>query len=107
MGTVVEITIVGEDEEAAKKATLQAFQEIKRIEQLMSPWIESSDVFRINQSAGKGWGKVSPETFKVIKEAKEISELSEGGFDITVGPLTQLWRMAREKGVPPLAEELK
>jgi len=107
MGTVVEISIVGEDEEAAKKATLQAFQEIKRIEQLMSPWIESSDVFRINQSAGKEWVKVSQETLKVIKEAKEISELSEGGFDITVGPLTQLWRMAREKGVPPLAEELK
>ena len=107
MGTVVEITIVGEDEEAAKKATLQAFQEIKRIEQLMSPWIESSDVFRINQSAEKEWVKVSQETLKVIKEAKEISELSEGGFDITVGPLTQLWRMAREKGVPPLAEELK
>jgi thiamine biosynthesis lipoprotein len=107
MGTVVEITIVGEDEEEEKKATLQAFQEIKRIEQLMSPWIESSDVSRINQSAGKEWVKVSQETLKVIKEAKEISELSEGGFDITVGPLTQLWRMAREKGVPPLAEELK
>ncbi len=107
MGTVVEITIIGEDEEAAKKATLQAFQEIKRIEQLMSPWIESSDVSRMNQSAGKEWVKVSQETLKVIKEAKEISELSEGGFDITIGPLTQLWRMAREKKVPPPVEEVK
>ena len=51
--------------------------------------------------------KVSPETLKVVKKAKEISELSEGGFDITVGPLTQLWRMARERGIPPSAEELK
>jgi thiamine biosynthesis lipoprotein len=107
MGTVVEITIVGEDEEATKKATLQAFQEIKRIETLMSPWIDSSDVTWMNQSAGKEGAKVSPETLKVIKKAKEISELSEGGFDITVGPLTQLWRMARERGIPPSAEELK
>jgi len=107
MGTVVEITLIGENEVAAQKATFQAFQEIKRIEYLMSPWIESSDVSRINQSAGKEWVKVSQETLKVIKEAKEISEFSEGGFDITVGPLTQLWRMAREKGIPPLAEELK
>jgi len=107
MGTVVEITIVGEDEEAARKAALQAFQEIKRIETLMSPWIDSSDVIRMNRSAGKEWVKVSPETLKVIKKAKEISELSEGGFDITVGPLTQLWRMARERGIPPSAEELK
>lgn len=51
--------------------------------------------------------KVSPETLKVVKKAKEISELSEGGFDITVGPLTQLWRMARERGIPPSAEQLK
>jgi thiamine biosynthesis lipoprotein len=107
MGTLIEITLVGDDEEATIKATLQAFQEIKRIEQLMSPWIESSDVFRINRSAGKEWVKVSPETFKVIQKAKEISELSGGGFDITVGPLTQLWRMAREKKVPPPLEELK
>jgi thiamine biosynthesis lipoprotein len=107
MGTVVEITLVGEDEEAANKATLQSFQEIKRIEHLMSPWIDSSDVTRINQSAGKEWVKVSQETLRVIKKAREISELSEGGFDITVGPLTQLWRIARERGIPPSTEELK
>jgi FAD:protein FMN transferase len=107
MGTVVEITLVGEDEEAANKATLQSFQEIKRIEHLMSPWIDSSDVTRINQSAGKEWVKVSQETLRVIKKAREISELSEGGFDITVGPLTQLWRVARKKGIPPSADELK
>jgi len=51
--------------------------------------------------------KVSPEMLRVIKKAQEISELSGGGFDITVGPLTQLWRMARERGIPPPAEKLK
>ena len=107
MGTVVEITLVGDDEEATRKAALQAFHEIKRIETLMSPWINSSDVTRMNRSAGKEWVKVSPETLKVIKKAEEISELSGGGFDITVGPLTQLWRIARERGIPPSAEELK
>jgi thiamine biosynthesis lipoprotein len=107
MGTVVEITLVGEDEEATRKAALQAFQEIKRIETLMSPWIDSSDVTRMNRSAGKEGVKVSPETLKVIRKANEISKLSEGGFDITVGPLTELWRKAREKKIPPLIEEVK
>lgn len=107
MGTVIEITLIGEDEEATNKATLQAFQEIKKIEHLMSPWIESSDVVEINRSAGKQWVKVSQETLEVIKKAKEISELSEGGFDITVGPLTQLWRTARRRGIPPSSEEVK
>jgi thiamine biosynthesis lipoprotein len=107
MGTVIEITLIGDDEEAANKAALQAFQEIKRIETLMSPWLDSSDVARTNRSAGKEWVKVSPETVEVIRKAQEISELSEGGFDITVGPLTGLWRKAREQKIPPSAEEMK
>jgi len=106
MGTVVEITLMGESEELAQKAALQAFQEIKRIEHLMSPWIESSDVTRINRSAGNDGAKVSPETVEVIKGAQEVSKLSGGGFDITVGPLVQLWRKARERGMPPEMEEV-
>ncbi len=107
MGTVIEITLLGDNEEAANKAALRAFQEMKRIEQLMSPWIESADVFRINQSSGKERVKISPETLEVIKKAQEISELSDGRFDITIGPLAELWRKAREKKIPPSAEEVK
>jgi thiamine biosynthesis lipoprotein len=107
MGTVIEITLIADDEEAANKASLQAFQEIKRIETLMSPWLDSSDVARINRSAGKERVKVSPDTMEVIKKAQEISELSEGGFDITVGPLSELWRKAREKKIPPPVEDVK
>jgi thiamine biosynthesis lipoprotein len=107
MGTMIEIILIGDNEEKANKAALQAFQEIKRIETLMSPWIDSSDVTRINRSAGKKWVRVSPETIEVIKKAQEISTLSEGGFDITVGPLVDLWRKAREKKIPPSPEEVK
>jgi thiamine biosynthesis lipoprotein len=107
MGTVIEITLQDHDEEAARKATLQAFQEIKRIEQLMSPWIETSDVSRLSRSAGKDWVKVSPETFDVIQGSQKIFGLSEGAFDITIAPLTGLWRKARERGVPPSSEEVK
>jgi len=107
MGTVIEITLMGDNEEQANKAALQAFQEVKRIEQLMSPKIESGDVFRINQSSGEERVKVSNETLEVIKKAQEISELSEGEFDITVGPLTELWRKARENKIPPSVEEVE
>jgi thiamine biosynthesis lipoprotein len=107
MGTVVEISLIGENQEKAEKAVLQAFREIRRIEQLMSPKIEKGDVFRINQSAGKEWIEVSPETLHVVKKSIDISELSEGGFDITVGPLIELWRKARGKGYPPSEKDLK
>ncbi len=107
MGTVIELTLIGEDEELAKKASMQAFQEIKRIEYFMSPWVETSDVTRINRSPGKEGAKVSSEIIGVIKRAQEVSKLSEGGFDITMGPLVQLWRKARERVTPPEIEEIK
>jgi thiamine biosynthesis lipoprotein len=107
MGTVIEITLIGHDEETANKAALQAFQEIKRIETIMSPWIDSSDVTQINRSAGKEWVKISSETIQVLKKARDISEFSEGGFDITVGPLSELWRKARENKVPLSKEDVK
>ncbi len=107
MGTVVEIALIGENQEKAEKAALKGFHEIRRIEQLMSPKIESGDVFRINQSAGNEWVEVSPETLHVIKKSIDISERSEGGFDITVGPLIELWQRARAKGYPPSEEDLK
>jgi len=107
MGTVVEIALIGENQEKAEKAALQAFHEVRRIEQLMSPKIETGDVFRINQSAGKEWVEVSPETLHVVKKSIDISGLSEGGFDITVGPLIELWRRARGKGYPPAEKDLR
>ena len=108
MGTIVEITLIGDDEESAREAALQGFHEIKRIEQLMSPRIDSSDVSKINRSAGKEWVKVSKETIEVVLKAREISEFSEGAFDITIGPLSHLWRIAREKReLPPSAEMRK
>lgn len=107
MGTVIEITLIGNHERQANKAALQAFHEMKRIEQLMSPKVESGDVFRINQSSGKKWVKVSKETFAVIKKAQEISQLTAGGFDITIGPLIELWKKAREKNIPPSIEEVR
>jgi thiamine biosynthesis lipoprotein len=73
----------------------------------MSPWIGTSDVSHLNRFSGKDWVKVSPETFDVIQRSQKISGLSEGAFDITIAPLTQLWRKARERGVPPPSEEVK
>jgi thiamine biosynthesis lipoprotein len=107
MGTVVEIILVGDEEESAEKAALQAFQEIKRTEYLMSPRIETSDVSRINRFAGKEWVQVAPETLEVIRKAQAVSELSKGAFDITVGPLVQLWRKAREERIPPDIGEIE
>ena len=107
MGTIVEIALIEENQVKAEKSALQAFHEIQRVEQLMSPKIEKGDVFRINQSAGKEWVEISPETGHVVKKSIDISYLSEGGFDITVGPLIEIWGIGKGKGYPPSEKDLK
>ncbi|MEE9615368.1 MAG: FAD:protein FMN transferase [Thermodesulfobacteriota bacterium] len=111
MGTVVEITL-GEDREDAAEA---AFSEIARLEALLSGYIPTSDVSRIAAAAGvtgrggrrgRGGVKVSPETFIVVKTAVRIAELSGGAFDPTVGALGKLWSFSGEENPVPSEEEV-
>lgn len=107
MGTVVEIMLIAKDRGEAENAAFKAFQEIQRIEKLMSTKIEQGDVFRINKFAGRRWVSISSETLYVINKSIEIAEISDGGFDITIGPLIKVWDKVKEQGYPPSDEELK
>lgn len=110
MGTVVEITLVGKDEAKLNVAAEAAFSEIKRLEGLMSHYKEDTDVGRINAVAGKEAVHVSSETFEVIETALEVSRLSNGAFDVTMGILGKVWHFTKDdKGEPirPSQEEVK
>ncbi len=91
MGTLVEISVIGRDEDRAAAAIDGAFAEMERIENLMSRRIPTSDVSRINGWTGVKPVKVSREVLKVIGKAKEISRASGGYFDISIGVLLDLW----------------
>lgn len=110
MGTIVEITLHGNDEQLLKLASDAGFAEIKRLEALMSHYKDDSDVARINKDAGKEPVKVSQETIDVIETAKKASEMSSGAFDITMGALGKVWHFTKDdKGepVPPAKYEIE
>lgn len=75
----------------AEKAVKEAYRRIDEIEQMASAQVATSDVSRINEMAGIEYINVQPEIIKMLKTALYYSELSEGAFDITVGPLIKLW----------------
>ena len=106
MGTTVEITLIGSHEEEARKAAMQAFQEIKRIEQLMSPKATSGDVFRINQSSGLEWVSVSPETMRRDPQGERNIDPLGGRLRHHRGPAHTDLEDGAEKGIPPAAEEV-
>jgi thiamine biosynthesis lipoprotein len=100
MGTTMSISIAGADTELAHRAAEAAFQEIRRLEGLMSTYLMESDVSRVNRAAGGTWTAVDPEVLGVIREALRYARLSGGAFDITFKPLARLWQF--EAGsVPP------
>lgn len=66
-------------------------REVKRLERLLSRFDKRSEISVINRMAGLGPARISRETYALLSKAQEISKLSEGAFDITVGPLIKLW----------------
>ncbi|MEJ2200823.1 MAG: FAD:protein FMN transferase [Desulfuromonadaceae bacterium] len=103
MGTVVEITVLGDAPEGLEGAVTEAFAALERVEQLMSAHFSNSDVARLNASGEAV--EVSPETAAVLALGQRIAEASGGTFDMTLGRLIQLWGMeTAEPHVPDPAE---
>ena len=83
----------------------EALEECGRYEALLSRTKEGSDVWRINHAEGQPV-TVSDDTIRVLEEARSVSELSGGLFDVTIGQVTVLWDFRSGEAVLPDAEEL-
>jgi FAD:protein FMN transferase len=91
MGTVVETDVQGPDIPTCQKALLQAYQEMSRVENLLSYQIRTSEINLVNHEAGVQPIKVSGETFQILKRAQGYSEKFNGLFDVTIGALSDRW----------------
>lgn len=97
--TSVEVVHIGMGTEMTHKAygkhamkALKAVEnEAQRLECLISRFLPNSDISRINLYAGKKDVEVSDETYEILSFAMKCSAVSQGLFDITVGPLVDLW----------------
>ncbi|MCP5195552.1 MAG: FAD:protein FMN transferase [Gammaproteobacteria bacterium] len=69
---------------------------LARINKTLSTYDPDSELSRFNQNTSTDWIAVSPELQQIVTEALRISELSDGAFDITVGPLVNLWGFGPE-----------
>ena len=62
----------------------------------MSTYIPDSEISQLNENQSADWIKLSPRLFTVLAAAKLISDLSNGAFDVTIGPLVNLWGFGPE-----------
>jgi thiamine biosynthesis lipoprotein len=108
MGTVFEIAAYGPSPSRMTRAIEQAFNEVIRLDHVMSDYIPGSDLNRINRTAHFRAEPVPADLYKVIQQSLVYSRLSGGEFDITVGPLARLWKAEIRSGnAPSMAKDEK
>ena len=106
MGTVFEIAAYDQSSEHASNAIERAFQEIVRLDDLMSNYKPDSTLSNLNRSAHFHAEKVPSDLYRVIDQAVQFSRLSDGKFDISIAPLVNLWKAAlRGEGTPSRAQQ--
>jgi len=107
MGTDVTITVVARSETEGAASIDSAMAEVRRFDRMMSLYKDDSEITMINLAAGKHPVKVSPEMIEAVEAAARVSGLTNGAFDITIGPLVVLWQMRLKEGKTPSDKELE
>jgi thiamine biosynthesis lipoprotein len=107
MGTTARIVLYAQDEAAAKKAAKAAFARIAELNKILSDYDAGSELMRLCKTAGSDPVPVSADLFRVLQEAEKYAKLSDGAFDVSIGPVVRLWRKARKTGELPSAEAIK
>jgi thiamine biosynthesis lipoprotein len=106
MGTIFRIELYSSDEATASKAAEASFARAEELEQIMSDYREDSELMRLTRQGVAAPFLASNDLYNVLTKSIQVSELSRGAFDVTVGPLVELWRRARKTGALPDLVEL-
>lgn len=103
MGTWFRIVLYAPDSARAGAAASEAFSRIDGLNARLSDYLPDSELSRLSATAGSGRSvPLSADLHAVLVRSQEISRLTDGAFDVTVGPVTRLWRRARRRGrLPP------
>jgi thiamine biosynthesis lipoprotein len=106
MGTRFRIVLYAADEALAERASRDAFARIATLDAMLSDYRPDSELMQLCKKAGGPPTHVSDELYYVLDYAQKVSRLSDGAFDVTVGPVVRLWRRARKIHELPDPKEL-
>ena len=109
MGTEWRIVLFAPDKPTAEKAAKAAYARVAELELVMSDYNPKSELMNLCAKNDAEPGKpirISSDLFDVLKKANAVSSASDGAFDVTVGPLVKLWRVARKVKEKPDINDL-
>lgn len=106
MSSPFELTVVAQNEEIGYINLEEAIAEVKRVERLISSWDPESETSEINLNSGLKPVKVSYELYKLIERSIQISEITDGAFDITVAAMEGVWKFDGSMSMFPTPEQI-
>ena len=107
LGSPFDITVVANDSIQGNKFIDLAIFEVKRIENLISDWIPTTQISQVNQNAGKVPIKVDLEVYELVERATKISKLTSGAFDISYASMDRIWKFDGSMKEMPSPEAIK
>jgi thiamine biosynthesis lipoprotein len=108
MGMEFRLVIYAPTRRDAEDAAAAVFERVEQLNNLLSDYEEESELSRLNRTAGTGrWVPVSRELWEVLEHGQKMAAMSGGAFDVTVGPVVQLWRRARRQRELPDPDRLQ
>ncbi|WP_339834504.1 FAD:protein FMN transferase [uncultured Flavobacterium sp.] len=107
LGSPFDITVVAKDSIQANAYTNAAIEEVKRIENLISDWIPTTQISSVNANAGIQPIKVDAEVYDLVERALKISKLTNGAFDISYASMDRIWKFDGSMKKMPSKEEIK
>jgi thiamine biosynthesis lipoprotein len=106
MGTIYELHLYARTANDAEHISDAVWEEVDRLDTLLSNYKEESELSRINAQAARTPVTTDPETFRLLAEAQHWSRVSDGAFDMTVGALMRGWGFFRSSGRVPTPEQI-
>jgi thiamine biosynthesis lipoprotein len=108
MGVPFRIVLYAPSEAIANEAAEAAFKRVSDLNDIMTDYEYDSELSRLGRTSGTETKvKVSDELWTVLQKSQKISKASAGAFDVTVGPLVQIWRKARREKKLPTVETIE
>ena len=108
MGSPFTISIFANDSVRAAEVAAAAFHCADSLNMIFSDYVDSSELNRLNATSGQNrYEPVSAALFDILKYSLEAAKLSEGSYDISMGPVVKLWRKARKEKSLPNSDSLK
>jgi thiamine biosynthesis lipoprotein len=107
LGSPFEMTVVANDSIIGNQYIDKAIFEVKRIENLISDWIPTSQISKVNTDAGLNPVVVDKEVFELIERAIKIAKITNGAFDISYASMDKIWKFDGSMKAMPTEEAIK